>query len=77
MGTKKHKPEEVVAKLWQVDVLVSQGQSVADRTAVEAVLALSWSTSPVEGQINRVKKLKRTMYGRAKLDLLRARVPAA
>ncbi|SFF25418.1 hypothetical protein SAMN04487844_112172, partial [Methylobacterium sp. yr596] len=30
MGTKKHKPEEVVAKLRQVDVLVSQGQSVAD-----------------------------------------------
>ena len=30
MGTKKHKPEEVVAKLRQVDVLVSQGQSAAD-----------------------------------------------
>ena len=30
MGTKKHKPEEVVAKLRQVDVLVSQGESVAD-----------------------------------------------
>ncbi len=30
MGTKKHKPEEVVAKLRQVDVLVSQEQSVAD-----------------------------------------------
>ncbi|QRE78299.1 transposase [Methylobacterium aquaticum] len=43
---------------------------------MEAALALSWSTSPVEGQINRVKTLKRTMYGRAKLDLLRARVLA-
>ncbi|BCM83831.1 transposase [Methylobacterium indicum] len=30
MGTKTHKPGEVVAKLRQVDVLVSQGQSVAD-----------------------------------------------
>ncbi len=30
MGTKKHKPEEGVAKLRQVDVLVSQGESVAD-----------------------------------------------
>ncbi len=29
MGTKKHQPEAVVAKLRQVDVLVSQGQSVA------------------------------------------------
>jgi putative transposase len=30
MGTKRHKPEEIVAKLRQVDVLVSQGRSVAD-----------------------------------------------
>ncbi len=29
MASKRHKPEEVVAKLRQVDVLVSQGQSVA------------------------------------------------
>jgi putative transposase len=35
MGTKKHKPEEVVAKLRQVDVLVLQGQSVAD--AIRAI----------------------------------------
>ena len=30
MGTKRHKPEEIVAQLRQVDVLVSQGRSVAD-----------------------------------------------
>ncbi|CAO4140463.1 IS3 family transposase ISMex5 [Methylorubrum aminovorans] len=30
MGTKRHKPEDVVAKLRQGDVLVSQGQSVAE-----------------------------------------------
>ncbi len=30
MSRKRHKPEEIVAKLRQVDVLVSQGQSVAD-----------------------------------------------
>lgn len=47
-----------------------------DRTAVEAALTLPWSTSPVEGQISRLKMLKRAMYGRAKLDLLRARVLA-
>ncbi len=35
MGTKTHKPEEAVAKLRQVDVLVSQGQSVAD--AIRAI----------------------------------------
>ncbi|ACL62892.1 transposase IS3/IS911 family protein (plasmid) [Methylobacterium nodulans ORS 2060] len=35
IGTKKHKPEEVVAKLRQVNVLVSQGHSVAD--AIRAI----------------------------------------
>jgi putative transposase len=30
MGRKRHKPKEIVAKLRQVDVLVSQGKSVAD-----------------------------------------------
>ena len=35
MGTKRHKPEDVVAKLRQVDVLVSQGQSVGD--AIRAI----------------------------------------
>jgi putative transposase len=30
MASKKHRPEEAVAKLWQVDVLVSQRQSVAE-----------------------------------------------
>ena len=30
MPRKRHKPEEIVAKLRQVDVLVSQGQSIAD-----------------------------------------------
>jgi putative transposase len=35
MPTKRHKPEEVVAKLRQVDVLLGQGKSVAD--AVRAI----------------------------------------
>jgi putative transposase len=35
MPRKRHKPEEIVAKLRQVDVLTSQGQSVAD--AVRAI----------------------------------------
>ncbi|GJE04488.1 IS3 family transposase ISMex5 [Methylobacterium isbiliense] len=30
MGTKRHKPEDVIAKLRQVDVLVGQGQSLAE-----------------------------------------------
>lgn len=46
----------------------------ADYAAVPAALEYSWSNGQVEGQINRLKLLKRQMYGRAKLDLLRKRV---
>ena len=45
-----------------------------DQTAVQAALDLPWTTSPVEGQVNRIKTIKRSMYGRAGFDLLRARV---
>jgi transposase len=48
----------------------------ADRAAVEAALLLPWSNGPVEGHVHRVKLIKRQGYGRAKLDLLRARVLA-
>jgi transposase len=46
----------------------------ADYEAVKAGVTLPWSTGPVEGQINRLKMLKRQMYGRAGIDLLRQRV---
>ena len=45
-----------------------------DSDAVQAALDLPWTTSPVEGQVNRIKTIKRSMYGRAGFDLLRARV---
>jgi transposase len=45
-----------------------------DKTAVSAALSLPWSNGQTEGQINRLKFLKRQMYGRAKFDLLRLRV---
>ena len=45
-----------------------------DEQAVRAGLSLNWSTGPVEGQINRLKLVKRSMFGRAKLDLLEKRV---
>ena len=48
-----------------------------DYEAVSAALHLSWTTGPVEGQINRLKMIKRMMFGRANLDLLRHRVLAA
>src|SRR5262249_15606882 len=45
-----------------------------DYAAVQAGGSLPWSTGPVEGQINRLKMLKRQMFGRANVDLLRLRV---
>jgi transposase len=45
-----------------------------DGTAVRAALTLPWSSGQAEGQINRLKLLKRAMYGRASLDLLRRRL---
>jgi transposase len=44
-----------------------------DYEAVKAGVTLSWSTGPVEGHINRLKMLKRQMFGRASLDLLQRR----
>jgi transposase len=37
-------------------------------------LHYQWSNGQLEGQVNRLKLIKRQMYGRAKFDLLRARV---
>jgi transposase len=42
--------------------------------AVHAALKLPYSNGPTEGHVTRLKLLKRQMYGRAKLDLLRQRV---
>jgi transposase len=47
-----------------------------DKAAVFAGLTLPWSNGPLEGHVNRLKLLKRSMYGRAKLPLLRAHVLA-
>jgi transposase len=45
-----------------------------DKDAVLAGLTLPWSNGPVEGQVNRLKLIKRSMYGRAQFDLLKRRV---
>jgi transposase len=45
-----------------------------DEAAVRAALRLEWSNGQVEGQVNRLKLIKRQMFGRAKFDLLRQRV---
>jgi transposase len=45
-----------------------------DEGAVRAALSLPWSNGQVEGQVNRLKLIKRTMYGRGGFELLRRRV---
>ena len=44
-----------------------------DGDAVRAALTLPWSSGQAEGQITHLKFLRRAMYGRANLDLLRRR----
>ena len=45
-----------------------------DKATVKNAVKLFWSNGPVEGQVNRLKMLKRSMYGRAGFPLLRVRV---
>jgi len=45
-----------------------------DEAAVHAAVTETWSNGPVEGHVNRLKTIKRQMYGRAGFVLLRARV---
>ncbi|MFG2359969.1 transposase [Streptomyces sp. NPDC048521] len=45
-----------------------------DRDAVIAGLTLPWNSGVVEGHVNRIKMLKRQMFGRAGFALLRKRV---
>lgn len=45
-----------------------------DKSAVQAAIKYEWSQGQVEGQVNRLKLIKRQMYGRANFDLLKARV---
>jgi transposase len=48
-----------------------------DKAAVDAAIDLPWSNGQTEGQITKLKLVKRQMYGRGKLDLLQARMLGA
>jgi transposase len=48
-----------------------------DEAAVRAAISLPWSNGQTEGQITKLKLVKRQMYGRAKIDLLQARLIGA
>src|ERR1700745_556086 len=61
MPRKRYKPEEIVAKLRQVDVLVSQGQSIADairQIGVSGVTYYGWRQEFGGLKIEEVKRLK-------------------
>jgi transposase len=55
--------------------LVSFVQGIRrDAAAVEAALQFEWSQGQTEGSVNKLKFVKRSMYGRGKFDLLRQRL---
>lgn len=64
---------------WLTDAAESELASfasgiVADGAAVRAAIVESWSNEQTEGQVTKLKLVKRQIYGRGKLDLLRARL---
>lgn len=67
---------------WMIDAGPSLLASFAsgidrDRAAVRAAIVELWSNGQTEGQITKLKLVKRQMYGRGKLDLLQARLIGA
>ncbi len=58
MASKKHRPEEALAKLRQVDVLVSQGRSVAEAIGVTEVTYYRWRREFGGLKSDQVKRLK-------------------
>ena len=77
MARKRHKPEEIVAKLRQVDVLISQGQPVADAVRTIGVTEVTYYRWRQEfgglksDQVKRLKELEaeNTRLRRAVSDL--------
>ncbi len=67
-GLSRTQAEEMPAELRGFATSLRQ-----DQAAVTAALELPWSNGPVEGSVNRLKMLKRQMFGRAGIDLLRQR----
>jgi transposase-like protein len=70
MARKRHKPEEIVAKLRQVDVLVSQGQNVADairQIGVTEVTYYRWRQEFGGLKSDQVKRLKELETENARL----------
>jgi transposase len=75
----RHRDEELGA--WVSDAEASEIREVRrfarksrqDEAAIRAGCTLEWSNGQTEGHITKLKAIKRSMYGRAKFDLLRLR----
>jgi len=70
MSRKRHKPEEIVAKLRQVDVLTSQGQSIAEAVRTIAVTETTyfrWRAEYGGMKSDQVKRLKELEVENARL----------
>ena len=70
MPRKRHKPEEIVAKLRRVDVLVSQGQSVADAVrgiGVTEVTYYRWRQEFGGLKTDQIKRMKELEAENARL----------
>ena len=65
---------EAVATSGLLDLQSFASGLVRDKAAVVEALKQTWSNGQGEGQVGRLKLLKRQMYGRANFDLLRRRV---
>jgi len=62
----------------KASLLASFAEGIAkSEAAVRAAITQPWSNGQTEGQVNRLKMIKRQMYGRAKIDLLEARLIGA
>ena len=62
----------------RASLLASFAEGIAkSEAAVRAAITQPWSNGQTEGQVNRLKMVKRQMYGRAKIDLLEARLIGA
>ena len=70
MPKKRYTPEEIVAKLRQVDVLVSQGQNIADairQIGVSEVTYYRWRQEYGGLKADQVKRLKQLEQGNSRL----------
>jgi transposase len=62
----------------RASLIASFANGVArDEAAVRAAITSSWSNGQTEGQITRLKLVRRQMYGRGNIDLLQARLIGA